>query len=124
MRYTAEQHLQMAKLLRQKAMGLPAEQSMSAIKQSNLFLTLAAAAAEDRGGLDFRSFDFDAVPPDWSEIDRQVANLTSIKVDNRAAELAKCNRELWERIRRVQGPRQAETMSSRLSGWWSRFSQR
>jgi hypothetical protein len=101
MRYTAEQHLQMAKLLRRKAMGLPAEQSMSAIKQSNLFLALAAAAAEDRGGLDFRSFDFDAVPPDWSEIDRQVANLTSIKIDNRPAELAKYNRELWERIRQV-----------------------
>jgi hypothetical protein len=99
MRYTAEQHLQMAKLLRQKAMALPAEKSAEVVKQSNLFLALAAAAAKDRGGLDLRGFDFDAMPPDWTAIDRQVAELTSIGADDRKSKLSKYLPELRERIR-------------------------
>jgi hypothetical protein len=122
MRDTTEQHLQMAKLLRQKAMALSGEACASAIKQSNLFLALATHAAEDRGGLDLSSFDFDTEPPDWSEIDRQVAKLTPIKAHGRKPKLSEHYPELWERIRLLQGSRQADTRSFRLSGWWSRLS--
>jgi hypothetical protein len=96
---TAEQHLQMAKLIRQKAMAFPADKRAQAIEQSNLFLALAADASKDRGGLDLRGFDFDALPPDWSDIDRQIAKLTPIKVDERKSKSSKQHAELWERIR-------------------------
>jgi hypothetical protein len=99
---TAEQHLQMAKLIRQNAMAFPAHKRAQAIKQSNLFLALAADASKDRGGLDLRGFDFDALPPDWSDIDRQIAKLTPIKPDERKSELSRQHAELWERIRLFQ----------------------
>ena len=119
---TAEQHLQMAKLIRQKAMAFPADKRAQAIEQSNLFLALAADASKDRGGLDLRGFDFDALPPDWSDIDRQIAKLTPIKVDERKSKPSKQHAELWERIRMFQDSHQADIASSRLSGWWSRLS--
>jgi hypothetical protein len=119
---TAEQHLQMAKLIRQKAMAFPADKRAQAIEQSNLFLALAADASKDRGGLDLRGFDFDALPPDWSDIDRQIAKLTPIKVDERKSKSSKQHAELWERIRLFQDSHQADTGSSRLGGWWSRLS--
>jgi hypothetical protein len=119
---TAEQHLQMAKLIRQKAMAFPADKRAQAIEQSNLFLALAADASKDRGGLDLRGFDFDALPPDWSDIDRQIAKLTPIKVDERKSKSSKQHAELWERIRLFQDSHQADIGSSRLGGWWSRLS--
>jgi len=119
---TAEQHLQMAKLIRQKAMAFPADKRAQAIEQSNLFLALAADASKDRGGLDLRGFDFDALPPDWSDIDRQIAKLTPIKVDERKSKSSKQHAELWERIRLFQDSHQTDIGSSRLGGWWSRLS--
>ena len=121
MSYTAEQHLQMAKLIRQKAMAFPADKRAEAVKKSNFFLALAARAAKDRGGLDLRGFDFDALPPDWSDIDRQIAKLMPIEVDERTWKLSKRHAELWERIRAFQDSRQADTGSSRLGRWWSRL---
>jgi hypothetical protein len=81
MECTAEQHLQMAKLLRRKAMSLPIGECSSAIKKSNFFLALAAWQSTDRGGLYVADFDFEALVPNWSRIDRRVANLAPIKVD-------------------------------------------
>jgi hypothetical protein len=121
MRYAAEQHLQMAKLIRQKAMAFPAEKRDEAIKQSNLFLALAAEAAKDRGGLDLRRFDFDAMPPDWSEIDRQMAALAPISVDDRKSRLSQHHRELQARVRMFQKSQSPDTGSSASRGWWSRL---
>jgi hypothetical protein len=113
---TAEQHLRMAKLIRQKAMAFPLDKRAQAIKHSNLFLALAADASKDRGGLDLRGFDFDAQPPDWSDIDRQIAKLTPIDVDERKSKASKRHAELWERIRLFQDSDQADIESSRLGG--------
>jgi hypothetical protein len=78
MQYTAELHIAMAKQLREKAKALIEPTRGHAIKQSNGFLACAVLAAKDRGGISTQKFDFNALTPDWTIIDSQIASLAPI----------------------------------------------
>jgi hypothetical protein len=75
MRFLAEQHLAMAKLLREKAASRLDIERPKWIKKSNSLLVCAALAAKERGGLSFCGFDRDSLTPDWNAIDYQIAQL-------------------------------------------------
>ena len=78
MQYTAELHIAMAKQLREKAKSLIEPTRGHAIKQSNGFLACAVLAAKDRARISTREFDFDALTPDWTLINSQIARLAPI----------------------------------------------
>jgi hypothetical protein len=76
MKFLTEQHLTMAKLLREKAASLTDPTRDRVIKSSNGFLVCAALGARDRGFLSLSGFDWEAVMPDWSFVDEQIGQLT------------------------------------------------
>jgi hypothetical protein len=71
----SEQHLALAKLLREKAAQAPAPQQEEWIRKSNSFLACAQLAAQDRGGISLEGFAWEALTPDWSLIDGQIGQL-------------------------------------------------
>jgi hypothetical protein len=75
MKFSSEQHLAMAKLLRDMAKSLVEPTRGQAIRRSNAHLACAVLAAKDRGGLSTSGFDFEALSPDWSIIESQIARL-------------------------------------------------
>jgi hypothetical protein len=79
MLFSSEQHLVMAKRLRENANWLGQQDRIGAVKRSNTFVILAVRAAKTRGGIDISHFDFDALKPDWTVIDQQIARLEAIK---------------------------------------------
>src|ERR1700730_16691872 len=85
MRRTAEQHLALAKQLREKAQTLPELDRAKAIQHSNSVLALVAFAAKDRGGVSVKGFDFQTLTPDWTVIDEQIARLAPINEQLRPA---------------------------------------
>jgi hypothetical protein len=76
MQFSAEQHLAMAKLVREKAESLGEVERLRAIQQSNSFLVAAVLAARNRGGISRSGFDREALNPNWTDIDEQVRRLT------------------------------------------------
>lgn len=81
MRYLAEQHLQFAKLLRAKAALFRGSEREERIKSSNQFVSLAARAAQHRGGISLANFDWNALVPDWSIIDDQMFGLAPADIE-------------------------------------------
>ena len=75
MRFSAEQHLAFAKLIREKAASLLSPEREQTIKRSNGFLACVVFAARERGGISFSDFDFEALTPDWTTVDDQIARL-------------------------------------------------
>jgi hypothetical protein len=76
--FSAEQHLEMAKLLRKKAGSLGEPARTDAIKRANEFIVCAVLAAKHRGGISTDGFDFDALNPEWAPIDIQTARLDPV----------------------------------------------
>jgi hypothetical protein len=72
---SSEQHLALAKSVRQKGEGVPCPEQEQWIRKSNSFLACAQLAARDRGGVSLEGFAWEALTPDWSLIDRQVSRL-------------------------------------------------
>jgi hypothetical protein len=71
----SEQHLALAKLLRNKAAAVPYPEQEKWIRKSNSLLACAELAAQDRGGISLEGFAWEAITPDWSLIDRQMSHL-------------------------------------------------
>jgi hypothetical protein len=77
----SEQHLALAKLLRNRAADVPHPEQETWIRKSNSFVACAQLAAQDRGGISLEGFAWEALTPDWSLIDRQVSRLPLPHVD-------------------------------------------
>jgi hypothetical protein len=75
MRFLAEQHLAVAKLLRSLGAGVPCREQERWIRKSNSFLVCAKIAAQDRGGISLEGFSWKALTPDWSLVDGQMSQL-------------------------------------------------
>lgn len=71
----SEQHLALAKLVRNRAADAPPPEQETWIRKSNSFLACAQLAAQDRGGISLEGFAWEVLTPDWSLIDRQVSRL-------------------------------------------------
>jgi hypothetical protein len=81
MRFFAEQHVAIAKQLREKAELLPVVEREQRIKASNGFLACAALAVRERGGISLSDFDWEALTPDWNTVDDQISQLKLLHVD-------------------------------------------
>jgi len=75
MQFTTEQHLAMAKTLREQAKGADEPGCIRLMKRSNTCLAAAIGAAKGRGEISAIGFDFDSLSPDWAVIDDQIASL-------------------------------------------------
>src|SRR5713101_3077725 len=78
MQFSTEQDFAMAKKIRENADSLPEPARGDAIKTSNTLLASMVLAAKDRGGICLSEFDFEALQPDWSVIEDQIACLSPI----------------------------------------------
>jgi hypothetical protein len=72
MKFSAEQHISLAKRLRDKARSHNEPIRRQAIERSNSSVTLAMLAAIHRGGITTLGFDFEALSPDWTSIDNKL----------------------------------------------------
>src|SRR5262245_49995670 len=81
MRFTSEQHMSMAKRLRERAKNLFDLARDQAIAASNKFIVLAALAAKARGGITTSGFDFKALDPNWKLLDDQIGRLRPLESD-------------------------------------------
>ncbi|MDP2355739.1 MAG: hypothetical protein Q8M31_06715 [Beijerinckiaceae bacterium] len=72
----AEQHVALAKLMRDNGARLPGPEQEKWIRKSNSFVVCARLAAEERGGISLKSFAWKTLTPDWSFIDYQISRLT------------------------------------------------
>lgn len=70
-----EQHLALAKLVRNKGADVPQAEQELWIRKSNSFLVCARMAAAERGGISLEGFAWKALAPDWGDIDEQVRRL-------------------------------------------------
>jgi hypothetical protein len=75
MKFSTEEHLSMAKLLRRQAALIIGPTREKTIAMSNTFLRLAAKAAKHRGEISILEFDFEGLFPDWAVIDSQIERL-------------------------------------------------
>jgi IrrE N-terminal-like domain len=75
---SAEQHVSVAKFVRDNARALAEPARRRAIQISNSFLTCAVLSAKDRGGISLLGFEFEALTPDWTSIDTQIVSLLPI----------------------------------------------
>jgi hypothetical protein len=76
MQFPAEQHLAVAKLLRQKGVNRTGEDRERFIKMSNSFVICAHLSAANQGGVCLDNFDWLALQPDWVVIEKQLATLS------------------------------------------------
>lgn len=81
MRFFPEQHLAMAKLLREQAEPLLGAEREKRIKLSNGFLVCAVHAARERGGISLSDFDWVSLTSDWNAVDDQITRLKLPYVD-------------------------------------------
>jgi hypothetical protein len=81
-----------AKLLREKAKGLPDLEAEDLIKRSNEAVVAAAISAKGRGGISLSDFEWKALTPDWTNIDDQLARLPAMSDLNAGSLLEKPNR--------------------------------
>jgi hypothetical protein len=75
MQFTVEQHLAIAKVLREHAEGAGEARRERLIKRSNSCVTAAVFAAKNRGAISTAGFGFDLLSPEWSVIDNQISRL-------------------------------------------------
>jgi hypothetical protein len=80
----SEQHLALAKLLRNRAAGVPHPEQETWIRKSNSFVACAQLAARDRGGISLEGFAWEALTPVWSFIDEQMSQLPPPRIDGPA----------------------------------------
>jgi hypothetical protein len=80
----SEQHLALAKLLRNRAAGVPHPEQETWIRKSNSFVACAQLAARDRGGISLEGFAREALTPVWSFIDEQMSQLPPPRIDGPA----------------------------------------
>ena len=78
MKFSTEEHLSMAKLLRRQAALIIGPTREKTIAMSNTFLRLAAKAAKHRGEISILEFDFEGLFPDWAVIDSQIERLKPV----------------------------------------------
>ena len=100
MKFSAEQHLAVAKLLRDKAKSLGGMERAQAIQRSNEVLVLAVLAAKDRGGLSLSGFDREACEPDWTILNEQFRRLAPAPVqpsqDDRHTQVRQLIKHLYD----------------------------
>jgi hypothetical protein len=77
----SEQHLALAKLVRNKGIDAPRSEQEQWIRKSNSFLVCAWMAARDRGDMSLEGFAWKALNPDWSFIDEQMSRLPPPRID-------------------------------------------
>lgn len=80
MAYSSEQHLAVAKLIRNNAANGRGAPSDRAIRVSNTFLVSARLAAKDRGGISLAGFQWSCMRPDWTVIEKQIERLAPVKI--------------------------------------------
>jgi hypothetical protein len=79
--FLAEQHLAVAKLLRQiGARRTDAERELF-IRKSNSFVACVRLTASDRGSICLGDFDWSSLKPDWSVIEKQILRLAPPHID-------------------------------------------
>ena len=81
MLFLAEQHLVAAKLVRINGATRAGADLEKFIKMSNSFVVCARLAANSRGGINLDRFDWKALSPDWSVVDRQIRGLAPPHID-------------------------------------------
>jgi hypothetical protein len=75
MQFSAKQHLVLAKVIRKNAASLRSPEREQRIKQSNGFLACLSLSAQERGGISLSDFDWEALNPDRTTVDDQIARL-------------------------------------------------
>jgi hypothetical protein len=80
MSHSTEQHLAVAKLIRENAANGRGAHFERAVRVSNTFLICARLAGKDQGGISLAGFEWASVTPDWSLIDNQIARLAPVKI--------------------------------------------
>jgi len=80
MLFSTEQHLAMAKLVRSKGANSDRYDSEHFLRMSNTFVVCARLAAKDRGGIHVAGFEWSALTPDWSLIERQIGYLAPVTI--------------------------------------------
>jgi len=68
MQFLAEQHLAVARLLRQRGRNGPGEDRERLARMSNGFVICARLSAANRGGICLDFFDCLSLNPDWTSI--------------------------------------------------------
>lgn len=81
MKFLAEQHLSAAKMARDNGVRHVGPGRHLFIKISNSLVVCALLAARDRGGISLAGFDWTAVSPNWSFIDKQMQRLEPPQID-------------------------------------------
>jgi hypothetical protein len=81
MQFLAEQHLAVAKLLRQKGVNRTGEDRERFVRMSNSFVICARLSAANRGGICLASFDWLSPNPDWTSVEQQLIGLSPPHID-------------------------------------------
>jgi hypothetical protein len=76
MQFPAEQHLAVAKLLRQKGVNRTGEDRERFVRMSNSFVICARLSAANQGGIRLDNFDWLSISPDWALVEQQIACLS------------------------------------------------
>jgi len=76
MHFPAEQHLAVAKLLRQKGVNRTGEDRERFVRMSNSFVVCARLSAANQGGICLDNFDWFSIRPDWALVEQQIACLS------------------------------------------------
>ena len=76
MQFLAEQHLAVARLLRQKGRNGPGEERERFVTMSNSFVICARLSAANRGGICLASFNWFSLNPDWTSVEQQLIRLS------------------------------------------------
>jgi hypothetical protein len=81
MQFLAEQHLAVARLLRQKGGNRSGEDRERFVRMSNSFVICARLSAAKRGGICLASFDWLSPNPDWTSVEQQLSRLSPPHID-------------------------------------------
>jgi hypothetical protein len=81
MQFLAEQHLAVARLLRQKGRNRCGEDRERFVRMSNTFVICARLSAANRGGICLASFDWLSPNPDWTSVEQQLIRLSPPHID-------------------------------------------
>jgi hypothetical protein len=81
MQFLAEQHLAVARLLRQKGRSGFGEDRERFVRMSNSFVICVRLSAANRGGISLASFDWLSLNPDWTSVEQQLIRLSPPHID-------------------------------------------
>jgi hypothetical protein len=81
MQFLAEQHLAVARLLRQNGRNGSGEDRERFVRMSNSFVICARLSAANRGGICLASFDWLSLNPDWTSVEQQLIRLSLPHID-------------------------------------------